>query len=524
MKPTKVGPMLSESVKPESPGSCSPAGAPNVLVLMRDDVGFGADDAGGLCWRRDLNTGPTTLLQRTGSNTTAFIQRHYALLRGVALITGRNHHTDATGIIMEFSSPYAGYNSLLSKSAGSVGKILTDNGYGTAWLGKNHNIPDWETTPAGPYDLWPTGGLGFQYFYGFFGADAHQYYPAVYENTTPIDPYLGKKNYHFDSDMADHAINWIHTEKAVSPDKPFFAYYTPGATHAPHQVPKEWADKFKGKFDMGWDKLREMIFEQQKAKGIIPPDTVLNPTPKDYVRWDSLSPAMKKVCAREMEVYAGYLAFTDYNIGRVIQSIKDEGQLDNTLIIYIQGDNGASAEDPTGYGMTSEIGVLVNGLEDTEKYMTEHIADFGGPWMQNHYSHGWAHAMNTPYQWDKKVASHLGGTRTSMVVSWPNRIKHVGEMRSQFVHITDIVPTILEAANIPAPETIDGIKQQPMAGTSIAYTWTTPRLPKNTQHSTSIIANRAIYHDGWMANTTPKRLPWVSQGATTPDPVKDYQW
>ena len=390
----------------------------------------------------------------------------------------RNHH----GVLQSIS----GIQQLDVEERGHDWKILTDNGYDTAWFGKNHNVPDWETTPAGPFDLWPTGGLGFQYFYGFFGADAHQYYPAVYENTTPIDPYLGKKNYHFDSDIADHAINWIHMEKAVSPNKPFFAYYTPGATHASHHVPKEWADKFKGKFDMGWDKLREIIFEQQKAKGIIPPDTVLNPTPKEYVRWDSLSPAMKKVCAREMEVYAGYLAYTDYNIGRVIQSIKDEGQLDNTLIIYIQGDNGASAEDPTGHGMTSEIGVLVNGLVDTEKYMTEHIADFGGPWMLNHYSHGWAHAMNTPYQWDKKVASHLGDRVHPWSFPGQSGLSRSARYAASLCTLPTSFPQFLKPLTFPRLKRSTALSSNPWQAQALRIHGTTPRLPNDTRRSTLI--------------------------------------
>jgi arylsulfatase len=518
---TKIGPTLKESVKPEWPKEiAAPKGAPNVLVVLLDDVGFGATSTfGGMV--------PTPTLDALAANGLRYNRFHTTALCSpsrAALITGRNHHTDATGIIMEFSTPFPGYNSLMSTANGSIGKILTSNGYGTAWLGKNHNVPDWQTTPSGPYGLWPTG-LGFEYFYGFIGADAHQYRPAVYENTTPLDPYVGKKDYHFDADIADHAISWIRTAKAVNPSKPFFAYYTPGATHAPHHAPKAWADKFKGKFDMGWDKLRPMIFEQQKAKGIIPPDTVMAPTPADYTRWDSLTPEMKQVVAREMEVYAGFLAYTDHNAGRVIQAIKDLGELDNTLVIYIAGDNGASAEDPSGHGLTSEISGLVNNIPDDPKYMHSHIGDFGGPWMSNHYSHGWAHAMNTPFPWDKKVASHLGGTRTGMVVSWPGHIKDVGQVRSQFVHITDIVPTILEAAQIPQPETIDGIKQNPMAGTSLLYTLNDAKAPERHKvQYFEIVANRAIYKDGWMANTTPKRLPWVGMGPTSPDPVHEYKW
>ena len=520
-KQVKIAPIIKDSGKPEWPKEVEPPpGAPNVLLVMTDDVGFGASSTfGGFI--------PTPTYDKLAARGLKYNRFHTTALCSptrAALITGRNHHTASTGIIMEFSSPFPGYHSLMSKKVGTIGQMLTGNGYGTAWLGKNHNVPDWQTTPAGPFDLWPTG-LGFEYFYGFLGADAHQYCPAVFENTKPIDPYIGKKDYHFDADMADHAISWINTRKAISPGKPFFMYYTPGATHAPHHAPKEWSDKFKGKFDMGWDQLRQDIFENQKKTGVIPPDTSLNPTPKDYRRWEDLSPGMKKVAAREMEVYAGFLAYTDHNIGRIVDAIDQIGELDNTLIIYIQGDNGASAEDPTGHGITSEIGVLANGVVDTEEFMLKNIDEFGGPWMQNHYSHGWAHAMNTPYQWDKKIASHLGGTRTSMVISWPERIKQVGQMRSQFVHIVDIVPTILEAVGIPAPATINGIEQEPIAGTSVVYTFDqSGAAERHTTQYFEIIANRAIYHEGWIANTTPKRLPWVGMGETSPDPVNDYNW
>lgn len=499
----------------------APEGAPNVLLVMTDDVGFGASEVFG-------GPIPTPTYARLANNGLRYNRFHTTALCSpsrAALLTGRNHHVAATGIIMEFSTPFPGYHSIVSKSVGTLGEVLTGNGYGTAWFGKNHNVPDWLTTPAGPFNLWPSG-LGFEYFYGFLGADAHQFRPAVYENNLPVDPYLGREDtYHLDADLADRAVHWIRMQKAVNPDKPFFAYYTPGTAHAPHHAPREWIDKFKGKFDHGWDRQREMTYEKQKQIGVIPQDAVLNPTPSDYKRWDALTPDMKRVCARQMECYAAALAHCDHQVGRVVDAIEELGELDNTLIIYIQGDNGCSAEDPSGRGMTSEIVTLANGMDDRDDFMVDNIEEFGGRWFQNHFSHGWAHALNSPYQWDKKIASHLGGSRTSMVVSWPNRIKEKGGLRSQFTHITDIVPTILEAAQLPMPSSIDGIEQVPLNGSSLLDTFEKSDAPEHhTTQYFEVIANQGIYHDGWMANTAPKRLPWVSMGETTNDPFNEYEW
>jgi arylsulfatase len=499
----------------------APEGAPNVLLIMTDDVGFGATEVFG-------GPVPTPTYARLAQNGLRYNRFHTTALCSptrAALLTGRNHHVAATGIIMELSTPFPGYHSIMSKSVGSLGEILTGNGYGSAWFGKNHNVPDWLTTPAGPFTLWPSG-LGFEYSYCFLGADAHQFRPAVYENNLPVDPYLGREDtYHFDADLADKAIHWIRMQKAVNPDKPFFAYYTPGTAHVPHHAPQEWIDKFKGKFDHGWDRQREMTYQRQKEIGVIPPDAVLNPTPADYRRWDDLSPDMKRVCAREMECYAAALAHCDFQMGRVVDAIEELGELDNTLIIYIQGDNGSSAEDPSGRGMTSEVVTLANGIDDRDEFMIENIDEFGGRWMQNHYSHGWAHAMNTPYQWDKKIASHLGGTRTSMVISWPARIKDTGGMRSQFVHVTDIVPTVLEAAGLPMPTMIDGVEQVPLNGASLLPAFEKADAPEHhpTQYF-EVVANQGIYQDGWMANTAPRRLPWVGTGPSTNDPFNEYEW
>ncbi|AXK46578.1 arylsulfatase [Brachybacterium saurashtrense] len=498
----------------------APAGAPNVLLVMTDDVGFGATEPFG-------GPIPTPTYSRLAEQGLKYNRFHTTALCSptrAALITGRNHHVASTGIIMEFSTPFAGYHSIVSRSCGTIGEILTRNGYGTGWFGKNHNVPDWLTTPAGPFDLWPSG-LGFEYFYGFLGADAHQFRPAVHEGTQPVEPYLDDEDYHLDADLADRAITWIRRQKAVNPDKPFFAYYTPGTAHVPHHAPAEWREKFRGQFDHGWDEQRRRTFERQKELGIIPEDSVLNPTPDHYRRWDDLSEDMQRVCARQMECYAAALSHADHQVGRVVDAVEQLGELENTLIIYIQGDNGSSAEDPTGHGFTSEIGVLANDVVDTEEYMIENIDEFGGMWLQNHFSHGWAHAMNSPYQWDKKIASHLGGSRTSAVVSWPARIHDTGGLRSQFTHVTDIVPTILEAAGIPMPDTIDGIEQVPLNGTSMMPFFDAPDAPEShTTQYFEVIANQGIYHEGWMANTAPKRLPWVGTGESTADPFDEYEW
>lgn len=498
----------------------APEGAPNVLLVMMDDVGFGASSAfGGPVPTPTLDKIANQGLRYNSFHTTAVCSPTRA-----SLITGRNHHVASTGIIMEFSTPYPGYHSLVSRSVGTIGEILTSNGYGTSWFGKNHNVPDWQTSRAGPFNLWPTG-LGFEYFFGFLGGDAHQFRPPIYENTVPIEPYLGKEDYHLDKDMSDRAIGWIRTQKSVWPNKPFFAYYTPGTAHAPHHAPQEWLDKFKGKFDHGWDKQRQMTYENQKKLGIIPENAVLNKTPDDYNKWDSLSDKEKRVAARQMEAYAAALSHADHQVGRVLDAIESMGELDNTLVVYIMGDNGASAEDPTGLGMTSEVGTMGNNVVDQLDYMVENIDLFGGMWFENHYSHSWAHAMNTPFQWDKKIASHLGGTRTGMALMWKGHIKDPGAIRNQFTHVTDIVPTILEAANLPAPETINGFKQVPMDGKSLLYTFNNPDAKEtHTTQYFEIIGNQGIYHDGWIANTTPKRLPWQGRGESSPDPFNDYEW
>jgi arylsulfatase len=497
-----------------------PKGAPNVLLIMTDDIGFGASSTFG-------GPIPTPTMDRLAKRGIKYNRFHTTALCSptrAALITGRNHHSCSTGVIMEQATGFPGYNSLMSRSCGTIAEILTMLGYSTAWFGKNHNVPDWHTSSAGPFTYWPTG-LGFNYFYGFLGGDTNQWSPAAFENTTPIEPYLGQKDYHFDRDMSDQAIKWIRTQHALAPQKPWFAYYAPGACHCPHHAPKEWIEKFKGKFDQGWDQVREETLKRQIKLGVVPPGTELVPMPKGITAWAKLSADEKKVFARMMEVYAGYLAFTDHNIGRVIDAIEEAGELDNTLIIYIMGDNGPSAEGSL-QGANNAMGKLANGVEEPIEYLASIIDKLGGPQGYNHYPVGWAQAMATPFGWMKQVASHFGGTRNGLVISWPNKIKEPQYgLRRQFHHIIDIMPTILEAVGVAAPLSINGAAQRPIEGVSMMYTFDNPNAPpaRRTQYF-ELVGNRALYHDGWIACTTPKRPPWINLGGSTKDPADDYEW
>ena len=386
------------------------------------------------------------------------------------------------------------------------------NGYSTAWFGKNHNVPGWQSSAAGPFDLWPTG-LGFDYFYGFIGGDTDQWDPTLFENTAPIEPKekltgAAKAAYNLDSDLADQAIHWIQQQHSLAPNKPFFAYYAPGATHAPHHVPKEWIAKFKGQFDQGWDKLREETFARQKALGIIPQDAILTPRPANLPAWDSLDAKHKELFAHMAEVYAAFLAYDDHNIGRVIDAVTQEGLADNTLIIFIEGDNGGSAEG-TLQGTANEIATIGNRSPETFDYLYSIKDELGGPLYYNHMPVPWSWAFNTPFQWTKRYASHFGGTRNGMVMSWPKRIKSDSEPRQQFHYVTDIMPTILDAAGIQAPESINGVQQMPIDGTSMAYTWNHADAPsQRTTQLFEMFGNRGIYHDGWMASTTPLVFAW----------------
>jgi len=516
----KIGRTAKESKTDFPKGITAPKGAPNVLLILTDDVGFGASSTFG-------GAIPTPTFDRLAKDGLRYNTFHTTALCSPtrsALITGRNHHTAHTGVITEMGTGFPGYDSLMPKSVGTVGEMLKQNGYNTSWFGKNHNVPDWQSSQAGPFDLWPTA-LGFEYFFGFIGGDTDQWHPAAYEGTKPYEAPAHDPKYHFDADMADHAIAWIRQQNSLAPDKPFFAYYAPGLTHAPHHAPKDWIAKFKGQFDQGWDKLREETLARQIKMGIVPAGTKLTPRPVQIPSWDSRSADEKKLYAHMMEVYAGSLAFCDYNIGRVIAAVEETGELDNTLIIYEMGDNGASGEG-TLQGLANEVGVAANGVEETVPYLLSIMDDLGGPTTYNHYPVGWAHAMNTPMQWTKQVASHFGGTRNGLVISWPKRIKQTGEIRSQFSSVIDIVPTILEAAGVKQPTMINGVKQTPIEGFSLVKTFDNAKSP--TPHKSQyfeLMANRGIYHDGWMANTTPLKLPWakVQFGTPTPNP-DDFKW
>jgi arylsulfatase A-like enzyme len=495
----------------------TPAGAPNVLLILTDDVGFGASSVFG---------GPihTPNFQRVADNGLRYNMYHTTALCSptrAALITGRNHHSVASGDITEMATGYPGYNSLVPKSAGSVGAVLKENGYNTAWFGKMHNVPDWMSSQAGPFDLWPNG-LGFEHFYGFLGGDSDQWHPALYENMTPIEPYFGNPNYILDVDLGDKAIAWMRMQHALAPSKPWLLYYATGTAHAPHHAPKDWIAKYKGQFDQGWDKVREETLARQIKLGVVPPNTKLTARPEQIPAWDTLSADRKRLYARMMEVYAGALSHADHNIGRVLDAVEQSGQLDNTLVIFMMGDNGASAEG-TLQGTTNEVGSAANGVQENLEFLLSMIDELGGPRTYNHYPVGWAHAMDAPMQWTKQIASHFGGTRNGMAISWPARIKDKGGLRSQFCHVIDIVPTIYEAAQITPPDELYGVKQKPLDGISLVYTFDNATAP--TRHGTQyfeMIGNRAIYKDGWMASTTPLRLPWVTSGfEPSPD---DFKW
>jgi arylsulfatase len=513
----KIGLTYRDST-PEFPQNPkAPPGAPNILLILTDDVGFGASSTFG---------GPiaTPTLDRLAQDGLRFNRFHTCALCSptrAALLTGRNHHSAGSGVITEIGTGYPGYSSVIPKSCATIGEILRQNGYSTSWFGKCHNVPVWETSQAGPFDRWPTG-LGFEYFYGFLGGDTNQWDPSLYEGTKPVEKPRGDKDYHLDRDLADHAIAWIRNVNAVAPNKPFFAFYATGTAHAPHHAPKDWIAKYQGQFDQGWDKVREEIFERQRKLGVIPADAKLTPRPGAIPAWDSLTPERQKLYAHMAAVYAAALSHADYHAGRVINAIKQLGKLDNTLIIYIQGDNGASAEG-TLQGLLNEASVF-NGAQEDFKELVRRSDELGGPTTFNHYPVGWAHAFDTPYQWTKQIASHFGGSRNGAVISWPKRIKAKGEIRPQFHHVIDIAPTILEVAGLREPKSVNGVPQKPIEGVSLAYTFNDAKAPdRHTTQYFELVGNRAIYHDGWVAATTPQRLPWVLS-ATSFTPPELYPW
>ena len=483
-----------------------PKGAPNVLIVLFDDVGFAASSAFG----GPIHTPTAERLAKGGLKFTRFHTTALCSPTRQALLTGRNHHSVNMGGVCEIATSAPGYTSVLPKNKAPLAMTLKLNGYSTAQFGKCHEVPVWQTSPLGPFDQWPTGGGGFEYFYGFVGGETNQWYPAIYEGTTPVEPEkTPEEGYHFSDDMTNKAIKWTRQQKALMPDKPFFIYFAPGATHAPHHVPKEWADKYKGKFDGGWDKLREEIFARQKQLGVIPANAELTARPAEIPAWDDTPKEMRPIFAREMEVYAGFLEHIDTNLGRLIDALKDLEVLDDTLIYMIIGDNGASAEG-TPNGCFNEMASLngLAGLETTE-FLQSKIDEFGGPNAYNHYAVGWAHALDTPYQWTKQVASHWGGTRNGTIVHWPNGIKAKGEIRSQFHHVIDVAPTILEAAGLPHPTAVNGIQQAPIEGFSMLYAFDDAMAAD--RHETQyfeMFCNRGIYHKGWTA-VTRHGVPWV---------------
>jgi len=491
----------------------APAKAPNVVIVLIDDMGFGQPSAfGGPCYM------PT--LEKLAANGLKFTRFHTTALCSptrVALLTGRNHHLNNAGAIMELATGFPGNTGIRPKSVAPLAQILKYNGYSTAAFGKYHETPPWEVSVSGPYDRWPTQS-GFDKFYGFIGGETNQWAPAIYDGTTrievPHDP-----NYHFTVDMTNQAINWMEAQQSLTPDKPFYMYFATGATHAPHHVPKEWIEKYKGKFDQGWDKVREETFARQKALGVIPQNAKLTPRPKEIPSWDSQTPTQKKLFARQMETFAGFAEQTDHEVGRLVDALQKMGELDNTLFLYIAGDNGASAEGGPE-GSYNEM-MALSGIIGTADQMLPHIDEWGGPNTFPHYAIGWAWGGDSPFQWTKQVASHFGGTRNGMVVHWPNGIKAKGEIRSQFTHVVDVAPTVLEAAGIPFPKIVDGVEQIPFSGPSFLYAFDDAKAPdRHTVQYFEMFGNRGIYKDGWVACTR-HSIPWI---LTNVPPLKDDTW
>ncbi len=477
-----------------------PKGAPNVVIVLIDDMGFGQPSTfgGGIA---------TPTLDRLAREGLRYNNFHTAALSSpsrAALLTGRNHHTNNTGAVQDIATAFPGYTGVRPNSVAPLAEILRLNGYNTAAFGKWHLTPLWETTNSGPFDLWPTGS-GFEKFYGFLGGETNQWTPLIYEGMTKVEPPHGP-NYHFTTDMTNQATAWVRSQQSLTPDKPFFIYFAPGATHAPHHAPKEWADKYKGKFDGGWDKYREETLARQIQLGVVPAGTRLAPKPQAVKDWDTLTPDEKRLFARQMEVYAGFGEQTDYEVGRLVKALEDLAVLDNTLFIYIAGDNGASAEGSM-VGMLNEMSFF-NAVPETVADQLKHLDEWGGPETFPHYAVGWAIAGDTPFAYAKQVASDFGGTASGTVIRWPKGFKAKGEVRSQFHHLVDIAPTVLEVAGLPMPKSVDGTTQRPMEGISLAYTFLDGKAKsRHTTQYFEIAGNRSIYQDGWLARTV-HRAPW----------------
>jgi arylsulfatase len=498
-----------------------PKDAPNILLIMTDDVGFAAPSTfGGVI--------PTPTLDRVAANGLRYTNFHSTSLCSptrAALITGRNHHSVGFGVISEAASGFPGYDSLIGKESATIGRILLDNGYHTSWFGKDHNTPTWTASQAGPFDQWPTG-MGFEYFYGFVGGDTSQWQPNLFRNTTAIYPYVGKPEWNLITAMADDAIHWMNQLNDIDPAMPFFLHYVPGGTHAPHHPTPEWIEKIESMhvFDDGWNKLRDTIFANQKRLGVIPADAKLTPWPHDLLKnWDELNNEERKLFIRQANVYAAFLAYTDHEIGRVIQAVEDMGKLDNTLIIYISGDNGASAEGSPN-GTPSEV-LQFNGVQLPAEAQMPFYDAWGSDRTYPHFAVPWAWAFDTPYKWMKQVPSFFGGTRQGMAISWPAKIKDKGGIRWQFHHVIDIVPTILEVTGIPAPDMVDGIAQKPIEGVSMAYTF--ENADAASTHKTQyfeMLGVQGLYNDGWMLSAVPKRPPWELLGTAILDPASAFKF
>jgi arylsulfatase A-like enzyme len=499
-------------------------GAPNVLLIMTDDVGFGAPSTfGGVI--------PTPALDRIARIGLRYTQFHSCALCSptrAAIITGRNHHSAGFGVVSEQSTGFPGYDSIIPKDKATIGRILKDNGFATSWFGKDHNTPTFQASQVGPFDQWPIG-MGFEYFYGFVGGDTSQWEPNLFRNTTAIYPYVGHPGWNLTTAMADDAIAWLNQLNQIDPSKPFFCYYVPGGTHAPHHPTKEWVDKIHSMhlFDKGWNELRDQIFANQKKLGVIPKDAKMTPWPKGLLKeWDELSADEKKMFIRQVDVYGAYLAYTDHEIGRVIQAVEDMGKLDNTLIIYISGDNGSSAEG-TLIGTPNEV-AMFNGanvpVKDQLKYFYK---VWGTDRTYCHMAVPWTWAFDTPFSWTKQIASHFGGTRQGMCIAWPGHITDAGGIRNQFHHVIDVVPTILDVCGISAPGEVNGIKQAPIEGVSFAYTFDHKNAKAPSRHHTQhfeMMGDHAIYHDGWIASTKVIRPPWQVAGPVNQDPFNNVTW
>ena len=519
--PGVIAPSARDSTPAWPPTLGAPEAAPNVLVILTDDVGFGAPSTfGGIIETPALERVAQAGLRYTQFHTTALCSPTRA-----SLLTGRNPHSVGFGVISEIATGFPGYNAIIPAETATIAETLRQNGYATSWFGKNHNVPPWEASPTGPFTRWPQG-MGFDYFYGFVGGDTSQWQPGnLFRNTTRIHPFLGNPGWNLSTAMADDAIGHIRTMQETAPGRPWFVNYAPAGTHAPHQPPPEWIARFRGRFDMGWEALREQIFANQQRLGVLPPNAVLTPWPDVLPRWASLSDDEKRLFTRQVEVYAAFLAYTDHEIGRVIQAVQDAGQIDNTLIIYISGDNGGSSEGQLR-GTPNEVAYF-NGIETPVEAQLSLLDAWGSDRTYNHMAAGWAWAFNTPYRWVKQIGSHFGGTRNGMAISWPRRIADRGGIRHQFHHVIDVVPTILEAIGIPEPVSVNGIPQRPIEGVSMAYTFDRANAGAATRRRTQhfeMFGHRGIYHDGWYANTTPPVVPWDSTGQPPADVVNGYTW